>query len=282
MRIRVLFVAGLMVVALVVASGVAWAASISCPNRSGNLCVGTDNRDTMTGRDGRTDEMRARGGADEMRGRGGADEMQGQPGGDTVSGQDGPDALSGGPGADAVGGGKGKDDLSGGEGPDSLNGGGADDTYKFGINDWGNDTIADATTADSDPLTGNFAEFGFPDPLDTGVTVNLASSANSPEVSNGTQTGTVNWSNNAIDGVYVGTTTGAKITGNGLANQLNVSSEAKDTISGGAGNDWISAMDFSGGDSVDCGEDGAGVTDEDKVFVDPGDTQTNCERVNGQ
>jgi hypothetical protein len=57
MKRRTLFVAGLMVAALVVASGVAWAASISCPNRTGNLCVGTDNKDTMTGRDGRTDEM---------------------------------------------------------------------------------------------------------------------------------------------------------------------------------------------------------------------------------
>jgi hypothetical protein len=49
MKRRTLFVAGLMVAALVVASGVAWAASISCPNRTGNLCVGTDNKDTMTG-----------------------------------------------------------------------------------------------------------------------------------------------------------------------------------------------------------------------------------------
>jgi hypothetical protein len=70
MRRRALFVAGLMAIALVVASGVAWAASISCPNRTGNLCVGTDNKDTMTGTDGRTDDMRAKGGADEVRGRG--------------------------------------------------------------------------------------------------------------------------------------------------------------------------------------------------------------------
>jgi hypothetical protein len=114
------------------------------------------------------------------------------------------------------------------------------------------------------------------------VIVNLTSSANSPEVINGAQTGTVNWSNNAIDGAYVGTITGANVTGNGLDNELNVSSAGNDTVSGGAGNDRISAMDFSGGDSVDCGEDGAGVTDEDKVFVDPGDTHKNCESVNGQ
>ncbi len=279
MRIRVLFVAGLMVATLVVASGVAWAASISCPNRSANLCVGTDNRDTMTGRDGRTDEMRARGGADVMRGRGGADVMLGQPGGDTVSGQDGPDALSGGPGADALGGGKGKDDLSGGEGPDSLNGGGADDTYKFGINDWGNDTIADATTADDDPITGNFAQFGFPNQLTTRITINLTSSANSPEVSNGTFTGTVNWSNNAIDGVYVDSITDDTINGNASANQLTAKGgpDSDDTVSGGAGNDLLNISDFDGGDTVTCG-DGF-----DKVFFDAGDTlidPTACEIKN--
>ena len=62
---------GLVVTALVVASGVAWAATINCPNRSGNLCVGTDNKDTMIGRDGRTDEMRAKDGADILRHAGG-------------------------------------------------------------------------------------------------------------------------------------------------------------------------------------------------------------------
>lgn len=53
--------------ALLVASGVAWAATISCPNRSGSLCVGTSQGDTMTGRD-RADDMRGREGGDSMRG----------------------------------------------------------------------------------------------------------------------------------------------------------------------------------------------------------------------
>src|SRR5918997_2336970 len=101
---KALFLATLMAVALVVTSGVAWAATISCPNRSGNLCVGTDNKDTMTGRNDRADEMRAQGGGDTMRGRGGAD---------TMLGQDGPDSLYGGPGKDALSGGKGKDQLGG-------------------------------------------------------------------------------------------------------------------------------------------------------------------------
>ncbi len=280
MRRRALLLAGLIAVALVVASGVAWAASISCPNRSGNLCMGTSQADTMTGRD-RADEMRGREGGDLMRGAGGADVMVGQEGADTVSGQDGPDTLAGGPGKDTLSGAKGKDRLTGAEGDDALNGGSADDTYAFTINDWGDDTITDTTNADNDPFTGNFAEFGSPDQLlTTRLTINLTSSASEPEVSNGTLTGTVNWSNNAIDGVYVGSITDDTINGNAAANTIvaNVGEDSDDTISGGAGNDWISVLDFAGGDSVDCGEDGVGITDDDQVFFDAGDTITNCER----
>jgi len=238
-----------MVAALVMACGVAWAASISCPNRAGSLCVGTNNKDTMTGRN-RADEMRARDGADLLRARGGND---------TLFGQDGPDTLNGGPE---------KDTLSGGKGKDALKGGNSDDIYDFAINDWGNDTITDATNSDTDPLTGNFAQFGFPNQLTTRITINLTSSANSPEVSNGTFTGTVNWSNNAIDGVYVDSITDDTINGNAAANQLTAKGgeDSDDTINAGAGNDWISVSDFAGGDTVTCG-DGS-----DQVFFDTGDT----------
>jgi Ca2+-binding RTX toxin-like protein len=235
MRRRALFVAGLMVAALVMASGVAWAATISCPNRAGKLCVGTNKKDTMIGRD-RADEMRAKDGADILKARGG------------------------------------KDTLAGGRGSDALRGGKADDTYDFTINDWGNDTITDTTNSDNDPDTGNFAQFGFPNQLTTRITVNLTSSANSPEVSNGTFTGTVNWSNNAIDGVYVDSITDDTINGNAAANTLVAKGgpDSDDTINAGAGNDWISVSDFDGGDTVDCGD---GV---DQVFADPGDTLISC------
>jgi Ca2+-binding RTX toxin-like protein len=222
--------------------------------------VGTDRKDTMTGRDGRTDDVRAKGGADEVRGRGGAD------------------TLSGGPGADTLTGALGKDTLAGAEGPDALKGGSADDTYKFGINDWGKDTITDTPSSDTDPDTGNFAEFGSPDRfLSTRLTINLTSSASSPEVSNGTLTGTVNWPNNAIDGVYVGSITDDTITGNSAANTIvsNIGPDSDDTIDAGAGNDWISVLDFAGGDTVDCGD---GV---DTLFADTGnpddkDTLISC------
>jgi hypothetical protein len=62
MKRGALFVVGLLVAALVVASGVAWAASIICPNWTGDQYVGTDNKDTMTGgMFGCNDEMRAKG-----------------------------------------------------------------------------------------------------------------------------------------------------------------------------------------------------------------------------
>jgi hypothetical protein len=268
MRKRALFAAGLMVAALVVASGVAWAATIRCPNRDGNLCVGTDNKDTMIGRDGRSDDMRAKGSADEVRGRGGAD------------------TLSGGPGADTLTGALGKDTLNGAEGPDSLKGGSADDIYDFHIDNWGNDTITDTTDSDTDPLTGDFAQFGFPKSLGTGLTIDLASSASSPEVKNGALTGTVNWSNDAVDGVYVDSqstdesiTIHNTINGNAAANQLIAKGGEKtiSTINAGAGNDWISVSDFAGGEGVDT------------VYFDAGDTgpnpltqaqPINCELIN--
>ena len=272
MRRRALLVAGLMVAALVVASGAAWAATISCPNRDGNLCVGTDNKDTMTGRDSRADDMRGKGGADEVRGRGGGDR------------------LSGGPGADTLTGALGKDTLVGAEGPDALKGGSADDTYDFPIDGWGNDTITDTITPDDgDPLTGDFAQFGFPKPLSTGLTIDLTSSANAPEVRTGALTGTVNWSNDAIDGVYVGSgstdttvTIRSTITGNDAANQLTAKGGV-DTINARAGNDWISVLDFPPAevkvdDTVACGEG------FDTVFFDEGkDTLTipaDCESQN--
>jgi hypothetical protein len=52
-----------MAAALVVASGLALAASIHCPNRPDNGCEGTKNDDRITGTP-QPDQIRARGGAD--------------------------------------------------------------------------------------------------------------------------------------------------------------------------------------------------------------------------
>jgi RTX calcium-binding nonapeptide repeat (4 copies) len=260
MKRGALMVAGLLVAALVVASGVAWAASIICPNWTGDQYVGTDNKDTMTGgMFGCNDEMRAKGGADEVRGRGGAD------------------TLSGGPGADAITGGRGKDALTGGEGPDALKGGSADDTYTFRIDTWGNDTITD-TNSDTDPISGdsgNGVAFGHPHRvLNTRLTINLTSSPSAPEVRNGALTGTVNWSNNAIDGVSVLSTTDDTINGNASANTIFSAyggAVDSDTINAGAGRDKITVLDGFGGDTVDCSGQ-----QQDLVFADAGDTVKNC------
>jgi hypothetical protein len=67
---------GTAMAALVVASGVAWAASISCPNRAGSLCMGTQKKDTLNGRN-RADDMRGRGGADILKAGGGKDTLDG-------------------------------------------------------------------------------------------------------------------------------------------------------------------------------------------------------------
>ena len=78
---------------VLVAGGVALAATINCPNRDGKLCVGTDRADTMNGRDGAKDDMRGRGGADTLRGRGVKDKLTGGPGNDTLNGALGSDTY---------------------------------------------------------------------------------------------------------------------------------------------------------------------------------------------
>jgi Ca2+-binding RTX toxin-like protein len=90
MRRRAVLLIVAMTVCLVAAAGVALAASITCPNSIGNLCVGTDEADTMTG----TNQ------GDDMRGRGGGDTMYALGGDDKALGGDGNDDISAGPGND--------------------------------------------------------------------------------------------------------------------------------------------------------------------------------------
>ena len=129
---------GLMAALLVVAAGVAWAATVNC--QVGEPCVGTDDPDRLNGTDQR-DNMHARQDGDLLRGRSGADvmfgdhppvqdtttdgadELFGNNGEDTLAGLGGSDVLKGGgqadlieareasenPGEDTVGGGGGKD-----------------------------------------------------------------------------------------------------------------------------------------------------------------------------
>jgi hypothetical protein len=146
-----------MAVALVVASGVALAADITCPNSVGNLCIGTNNADTMTG----TNQE------DRMKGRGGEDTIRAGGGDDKAFGGDANDEITAGSGNDPF--------VVGGAGNDSLSGGDGDDSYVFGIEQrWGGDTITTGESSGEDTL--NFSSLL--DPLD----VDLISSPGRDEV----------------------------------------------------------------------------------------------------
>jgi Ca2+-binding RTX toxin-like protein len=93
---RAAFLLDAMATAVVVASGVALAVSIQCPNREDGTCVGTPNGDRITGTPD-PDFIRARGGGGDVLGaRGGADLSIGGAGADRVRGQAGPDEVLGG------------------------------------------------------------------------------------------------------------------------------------------------------------------------------------------
>lgn len=107
---------------LLLASGVAWAATIQC-SPDERRCVGTDNPDTIYGNDDDNDQfedIRGREGADRIYGRGGDDREYEVGGG--LHGDDGDDVVRGGDGDDSLFGGRGSDRLYGGPGPDVLDG----------------------------------------------------------------------------------------------------------------------------------------------------------------
>ena len=102
---------------LILAGGVAWAATVRCP-AGGEECVGTGGPDTMYGTDNH----------DHMRGLEGDDEMYGLGGGDYDHHDTFDGGLYGGPGRDTLRGGESGDDLHGGRGSDDLRGGPGNDT----------------------------------------------------------------------------------------------------------------------------------------------------------
>lgn len=145
---RAVFLLATMATAMVVASGLALAANIQCPNRPDNGCVGTKKADAITGTP-EQDLIRARAGADVVNARGGEgdfsiggagrDKLYGQADADQVIGgnirgfetgdnlkfaDNADDVVSGGDGDDpTVAGGFGKggqDRLYGGEGDDTM------------------------------------------------------------------------------------------------------------------------------------------------------------------
>jgi hypothetical protein len=98
---------------MLVACGVALAASVNCPNASGGNCYGTPQGDALYGTPN-VDRMYGYGTGDLMNGYGGSDSMYG--GNEAGLG----DKMSGGTGADLVNGQDGNDIIEGGPGPDTL------------------------------------------------------------------------------------------------------------------------------------------------------------------
>ena len=254
-RTGVLFAATLL--ALVVFSGVALAATISCV--AGVECFGTTQADTLNGSDGQ-DFIFGRGSGDTIKGFGVNDFLYGQGGADKLFGGADIDALIGGPGNDALSGGVDRDD------------------YYFG-DGWGKDTITDSATPANRLIFYISPNESLPATDD--LTIKLVS-GEGPEVKNASGTSTINWEGNIIDEVNTGTGDD-QITGNSAANIIDSNDGGADTISAGGGDDVINVNDGGGDDVVNCGDNivipgSGGIPDNDRVFSDPGDQiASNCE-----
>ena len=127
MKRTVMLLVGAMAAALVMASGVAWAATVQC-QVGALVCEGTPNADTITGTSGK-DFIRGVAGADLAKGMGDADVVTGGRGEDTVKGGAGPDEfIFGGESGPTIGGSGPWTDASddyayGGDGADNVYGG---------------------------------------------------------------------------------------------------------------------------------------------------------------
>ena len=206
MRRRMTFLLAIVVIAFVVASGVAWAATISCPNRTGNVCVGTNKKDNMIGRN-RADDMHARGGHDALRARGGNDRLDGGSGNDSLLAQGG------------------SDQVDGGVGDDSLGGAGGNETYVF-RNGWGVDTLF------VDPLGIDTLDFSA---LTSGVAVSLIPSLNNEAISDANR---LNFRSSVIIEYVRGGRNRDYLSGNGAKNRLS-GNDGSDSLFGQGSNDAL-------------------------------------------
>jgi hypothetical protein len=108
--------------AMLVACGVALAASVDCPTASGGVCEGTNRGDAIYGTS-QVDREYGKGGSDLMYGYGAGDFMYGgdETGvGDKMRGGNGPDLVNGQGGNDVIYGGPGSDTLKTGRGSDRI------------------------------------------------------------------------------------------------------------------------------------------------------------------
>jgi hypothetical protein len=138
MKKRIMVAMGLMAALLVVAAGVAWAATVNC--KVGEPCVGTNDPDRLNGTN-QEDDMFARQDDDLLRGRSGFDILFGDhppvqntttDGDDELFGNNGPDTLAGLGGSDVLKGAGQADHINAIEasenpGEDTVGGGGGKD-----------------------------------------------------------------------------------------------------------------------------------------------------------
>ena len=191
---------------------------------AGTSSKGTANNDTLAGGDGN----------DTITGDAGADSLSGGAGNDTITGDAGDDTLSGGAGNDTLVGSAGNDSILGGEGSDIID---------AGSSTFGNDTVDGGTGTDYVSFVN----------LTTAVTVDLKNhtathalgsvvAMTNIEGAHGSSAADVLTGGEAAD--KTDTTTGSRVTewfrGNG----------GNDTITGGAGTDYITASDYSNNSST--------------------------------
>jgi hypothetical protein len=212
MRRRAILLAS-MALAVLLSCGVALALNAVSCDGGGVRCVGTDRPDLVRG----SDDL------DAIYGRDGDDILKGRGEGDALLGHKGDDELLGGVRQDL---------MIGGVGDDGLRGGDALDIYYFDRPDWGHDAIRDASPRSLVRL---------PDGDDFGgaVTTNLNSGAGPiPEVANAEGGSTVDWKDDVVVAVVVGSTGDDTVTGNEAANRILDGEELdtdRDTISAGGG-----------------------------------------------
>lgn len=133
-------------------------ADVLTGNGGANLLSGGGGADRLNGGGG-NDTLKGGAGNDRLNGSQGHDDLYGDAGNDLLSGGAGKDRLWGGAGNDTLDGGAGKDRLEGGQGNDLLIGGAAADRFVF-KGKFGNDTIADFSTAEGDRLVLDDALWG--------------------------------------------------------------------------------------------------------------------------
>jgi Ca2+-binding RTX toxin-like protein len=175
-----------------------------------------------------------------------------QDGHDLLTGSVGRDHVLGGAGNDTIGGGPGDDTLLGGDGDDSLNGGAGNDRLEGGA---GNDRLLD--TSGVNTLAGGAgSDSYFVQSTDVATIGESLNDGVDTVFSNGRLVLGLNLENGTLLG-----TTGAELTGNGLANVLNANA-GNDTIAGNGGADRIFAKEgadlIDGGAGNDTLEGGAG------------------------